>query len=399
MDSKTGGLSSDDKRRLAAENLARQKVLMAYERKEVDVAANFIKKQEGAADSGREQSVKAAGLGASATPVLKNVSNEDWKKYHTAWQNYYQKYYSQYYMNAAKEYVAKQQVSSPVRTAILSENDEKKSQISHALESDKKQGSVSFKDKIRARAEERKKTASRRRKMMPILAGLVVMLTVLFLQYNRLVFAPIAAYVSPGESPAEEISAMDPTVTLTKVSADPKLIIPKLNIDVPLNFGVAIDDVMDAMNRGVAHYRINGASAYPGEVGNFVVMGHSAGDVYSANQYKFIFSGLERLEAGDLIYVHYNSVRYTYRMTGSEIILPTEVSKLVIETDKPIMTLVTCWPLGTSQKRLLIYAEQIAPSNNEAKQQEEIEEKVEEGSPLPENEETLFDRIRKWLNL
>ena len=101
--------------------------------------------------------------------------------------------------------------------------------------------------------------------------------------------------MSPGEAPAGEIEAVDPTVTLTKVSSENKLIIPKLNVDVPLTFGVGVDGVMSAMNYGVVHYRINGASAYPGEIGNFVVMGHSAGDIYSSNQYKFIFSGLERL--------------------------------------------------------------------------------------------------------
>ena len=70
MDSKTGGLSSDGKQRQAAAEIARRKVLKAYETKQ----------------------------------------EVDWKKYHTAWQDYYQKYYSQYYMNAAKEYVARTQM-------------------------------------------------------------------------------------------------------------------------------------------------------------------------------------------------------------------------------------------------------------------------------------------------
>ena len=83
-------------------------------------------------------------------------------------------------------------------------------------------------------------------------------------------------------------------------------------------------------------------------------------------------------------------------MVGSEIIWPTEVEKLVIDTDKPTMTLVTCWPLGTSQKRLLIAAEQIGPSTENATAQEEVED-IKEDVELPQNEDTLFDRIRKWL--
>ena len=396
MDSKTGGLSYDDKQRLAAAEIARRKVLMAYEQKEVEAASEFIKKQDKAIYSGQE-TTRGQVLGASATPVLKTVSNEDWKKYHTAWQDYYQKYYSEYYMNAAKEYVAKQQVKEIREKAAEEKMGANFAENPPALQSSEKQGSEGLKSKIRARALEREKTTSRRRKLMPVIMGLSVVLLILFLQYNRLIFAPIAAYVSPGESPAGEIEAVDPTVTLTKVSAENKLIIPKLNVDVPLHFGIGLDDVMSAMNYGVVHYRINGASAYPGEVGNFVVMGHSAGDIYSANQYKFIFSGLERLEEGDIIYVHYNSVRYTYRMTKNEVVWPTEVSKLVVETDKPIMTLVTCWPLGTSRQRLLVTAEQISPVTEEAKVQEEIADAPTEGAELPQNEDTLFDRIRKWI--
>lgn len=414
MDSKTGGLSSDDKQRQAAAEIARRKVLLAYEQKEVNKAAEFIKKQDQpnySRDLSQTQpalhSVQRQGssnvLGTSATPVLRTVSNEEWKKYHTAWQDYYQKYYSEYYINAAKEYVAKQQVKAIREEAVKRDAEEKYTgktpvEIASNMSSDaeKQEAQSSFKARIQERAMEKAKKSSRRRKLVPILAGLAVTLTILFLQYNRLIFAPIAAYVSPGDAPAEEITAVDPTVTLTKVSPEPKLIIPKLNVDVPLNFGVDLSDVMDAMNRGVVHYRISGASAYPGEVGNFVVMGHSAGDIYSSNQYKFIFSGLERLEVGDIMYVHYNSIRYTYRMVGSEIIWPTEVGKLVIDTDKPMMTLVTCWPLGTSQKRLLISAEQIGPSTENAAVQEEVE-KTEEEVELPQNEDTLFERIKKWL--
>ena len=354
MDSKNGGLSSDSRQRAAAAELARQKVLQSY-----------------------------------------NKQNEiDWKKYHTAWQDYYQRYYSQYYMNAAKQYVASQQTKENRAEAKTSEAPTTVLPKEVKME----QAATGLKSRIRAKAVEKEaRRTSRRKKLIPLFAGLAVVVTILFLQYNRLIFAPIAAYVSPGESPAGEIEAVDPTVTLTKVSAENKLIIPKLNIDVPINFDISTSEVMEAMNHGVAHYRINGASAYPGEVGNFVVMGHSAGDIYSSNQYKFIFSGLERLAVGDIMYVHYDSVRYTYKMVGNEIIWPTEVSKLVINTDKPMMTLVTCWPLGTSRQRLLISAEQIGPSTNTATEQKEVADEPVKDAELPQNEDTLFDRVRKWL--
>ena len=418
MDSKNGGLSPEERQRQTAAEIARRKVLLAYEKKEVEVAADFIKKQE----KEEQKSEGVAGkmsenrsalkntdlqrsrgvLGVSSTPVIRQVSNEEWKKYHTALQDYYQNYYSEYYMNAAKEYVAKEQVKNiraqaegSAKPSDVHDGGIKGAVMSGAAEKEASE-ERSFKARIRARAEEKKRW-SRRRWLTPIFAGVAVMLTILFLQYNRLIFAPIMAYVSPGEQLPEEISPLDPTVTLTKVSAENKLIIPKLNVDVPIEFGVGLDGVMKAMNQGVVHYRISGASAFPGEIGNFVITGHSAGDIYSNNQYKFIFSGLERLEAGDIIYVHYNETRYTYKMVKNEVIEPSEVSKLVYETDKPILTLVTCWPLGTSRYRLLVTAEQISPSYETAEKGDEpAVAEPEEGVEMPRNEETLFERIKRW---
>jgi sortase A len=152
------------------------------------------------------------------------------------------------------------------------------------------------------------------------------------------------------------------------------------------------------MMNGVAHYRIAGASAYPGQVGNFVVTGHSAGDVYSSNPYKYIFSGLERLEDGDLIYVNYKSTRYTYRVTKKEVVEPTNVGALITPTDKPLITLVTCTPLGTSRYRLLVTGEQISPSTGDATvEPSDTEETTIDSNEFPSNEPSFFERVWNFL--
>ena len=148
----------------------------------------------------------------------------------------------------------------------------------------------------------------------------------------------------------------------------------------------------------MAHYRIAGASAFPGEIGNLVITGHSAGDIYSSNPYKYIFSGLERLDDGDLIYVNYNSTRYTYRVVKKEVIEPSNVAALVVETDKPLITLVTCTPLGTSRYRLLVTGEQISPSYDEAEKSNDalnVDENTEDS--LPANEPSFIEGIWNWL--
>lgn len=259
------------------------------------------------------------------TPINQTAVNNEWQQYHSAWQNYYQNYYSDYYAKAAQNYLATEKLKT---------------------------------ERV-ATGQERKKRNLRR--FLPLLAGITVVLVFLFLQYNRLIFAPIMAYVSPNsDTVATSIEAISPTITQS-VSPEPRLIIPKLNIDVPVAFDIPTSEVDNAMNHGVAQFAIPGANALPGQVGNLVLSGHSAGDIYSSNPYKFIFSGLERLSVGDLIYINYNSVRYTYQMTGSEVVEPSNVAALIYTTNKPMLTLITCTPLGTSRYRLLISAEQISP--------------------------------------
>ncbi len=399
MNPENGGQSSYDLQKQAAAAIARKKVLAAY------------------AATARKNAIKADDKGGRLKdePIASKINSESWKKYHSAWQDYYQKYYSDYYSRAAQNYIAKERLKDAREKAeeeeILSsltraskKTDDKaglslKADGHHsAVQSSESAEDIanSLKHKIRKKATESAKKTRRHRKLIPILAGVAVVLLILFLQYNRLIFAPIMAYVSPGNAPASQIDAIDPTIT-GEVSADPRLIIPKLNIDVPIRFGISLSEVMSAMNNGVAHYRIAGASAYPGEIGNVVITGHSAGDVYSSNPYKFIFSGLERLEDGDLIYVNYNSVRYTYRVVKKEVVEPSNVASLVVDTNKPILTLVTCTPLGTSRYRLLVTAEQISPSFDNASEADKITPTTDEAEVLPSNEPSFFEGIWNFL--
>ena len=430
MDSDTGGQFSngfnrsvsDDAQRRAAVEIARQKVLAAYAKSAQNGPLNqgSAPRQAIYSDSGTVYNPTTSTSHLKDAPVASEANSDSWKTYHSAWQDYYQKYYSEYYSNAARNYIAKERLKDAREkaeedeiTSVLSSigtRNEQRSGLSlnpngsafdsSATSDGTADNAAGIRDrlrlKIRKKATDSAKKSRRHRRFIPILAGVTVVLLILFLQYNRLIFAPIFAYVSPGNAPATEIEALDPTITQT-VSADPRLIIPKLNIDVPINFDVALTDVMSAMNHGVAHYRISGASAYPGEIGNFVITGHSAGDVYSSNPYKYIFSGLERLEEGDLIYVNYNSTRYTYKVTGKQVIEPTNVEALVVQTDRPLITLVTCTPLGTSRYRLLVTGEQISPSYEGASTSESTVTVDDSSDELPSNEPSFFEGIWNWL--
>ena len=396
MDPETGGLSSAERQRQTAAAIARKKVLAAYSShaapsrhlpvtaKDILVkdrprttephpttsstaAAPNTKPAAPAADPATPHPTTAQPATSQPAPdqapVLKDAPintakvSAEWQKYHSAWQNYYQNYYNNYYSKAAENYLA----------------------------------TAKMKDERIATGQARKRRTLRR--LLPVFIIGFVVLAALFLQYNRLIFAPIMAYIVPDTgSVTTSLEAVDPTINQT-VSPDPRLIIPKLNVDVPVAFSISTDEVMSAMNHGVAQFSIPGANALPGQIGNLVITGHSAGDIYSSNPYKFIFSGLERLEVGDLIYINYESTRYTYQLTKKEVVEPTNVEALIYDTDKPMLTLITCTPLGTSRYRLLVTAEQISPDPNPDNVAAPTTEVTDSGTTMPANEPSFFESI------
>ena len=91
-------------------------------------------------------------------------------------------------------------------------------------------------------------------------------------------------------------------------------------------------------------------------------------------------------------------MRYTYRVIKKEVVVPSNVAALVVETDKPLLTLVTCTPLGTSRYRLLVTAEQISPSFEGASESEDLPtiDRNEE-IDLPANEPSFFEGIWNFL--
>ncbi len=270
---------------------------------------------------------------------------EQWKTYHSAWQNYYQKYYEGYY--------AQQQATAQQGAAQAS---------AHAPEDiSKDEALFELRQKLLGKVRTQAKKVRKSRHFIPIAASLAVVAAFLFLQYNQILFATVNAYVTPGALEPQNI-VIDPASN-GEVTQESRLIIPKINVDVPVLYDVGNDhdSQMAAMAKGVAHFAIPGASSHPGEIGNTVLSGHSSNDLFDTGDYKFIFAQLEKLQKGDTFYANYKGQRYTYVITGTEVVTPKEVSKLVYPTDKPVMTLITCTPLGTSKNRLLVTAEQISP--------------------------------------
>lgn len=280
---------------------------------------------------------------------------DEWKKYHSAWQNYYQKYYEGYYAQQSGTPGAQNQgyfSSSP-------DNDQPKPVAQEELTND--EALFELRQKLLGRVKQSAKKIRKSRHFVPILAAVMVVLVFVFLQYNRNIVGTVRAYVTPGNIDPQNI-VVDPSNDIA-VSPDPRLIIPKINVDVPVLYDVGNDhnSQMAAMEKGLAHFSIPGANSHPGEIGNTVIAGHSSNDVFDRGDYKFIFVQLDKLKVGDSIYANYEGKRYTYVVTKKEVVAPNRVDKLIYSTNKPVMTLITCTPLGTALNRLLVTAEQVSP--------------------------------------
>lgn len=108
-----------------------------------------------------------------------------------------------------------------------------------------------------------------------------------------------------------------------------------------------------ALTQGVAHAL---GSSLPDEKGNIFIFSHSSLDFYLANRYNSVFYLLGKLEIGDLIYLSYKNKLYTYQVTAKKVVEAQETEYLKSGSGR-VLTLMTCWPPGTSLKRLIVRAQ------------------------------------------
>lgn len=157
--------------------------------------------------------------------------------------------------------------------------------------------------------------------------------------------------VDVSKTKADDASIMTPKDTnagilIPKIRANASIV---LNVD-PYNAKI----YQHALAEGVAHAK---GSAYPGQTGNVFIFSHSSQDFLAANRYNSIFYLLSKLVEGDEIYLFYEGKPYIYTVTGKSIVEPTNVSFLTKKTKDKELTLMTCWPAGTTLKRLIISAQ------------------------------------------
>jgi sortase A len=187
--------------------------------------------------------------------------------------------------------------------------------------------------------------------------GSVVLIIFLFGFFNEVFIAP---FIQPSRTASATPLIVNSSNTAS--SANPEVIIPKINVEIPVNYNETSTDenaIENDLQSGVVHYP---TTSVPGQAGNAAFFGHSSNNIFNKGQYKFAFVLLHTLVPGDTFYLSYTSKTYVYKVISRTIVDPSDVSVLnPVSGQAATATLITCDPPGTSLHRLIVVGQQISP--------------------------------------
>jgi len=140
---------------------------------------------------------------------------------------------------------------------------------------------------------------------------------------------------------------------------DFSIVIPKIeavapvfqNVD-PFNSG----EYLSVLRRGVAHAK---GTPFPGQAGNTYIFAHSTDAFYNVGSYNAVFFLLGKLETGDEIYVYFKGKKHIYSVEEVKVVPPEALRYLGDLGLGKSLTLQTCYPPGTTLKRLVVVAKEV----------------------------------------
>ena len=154
--------------------------------------------------------------------------------------------------------------------------------------------------------------------------------------------------------------------------------IPAIDVHLPIFHGT--DD--KTLQKGVGHL-LGSSMPVGGESTHTILTGHSG----MASQR--MFTDLPQLNNGDVIYLHILDEVLAYQVYDTDEVLPHNTTKLQIERERDLCTLITCTPIGVNTHRLLVMAERIPYEEAE----EIIEEQATEMEPASTWEQNYLKGI------
>lgn len=140
------------------------------------------------------------------------------------------------------------------------------------------------------------------------------------------------------------------------------IVIPKINVNASVFPDVDPNnpkEFLPVLKKGVAHAK---GSAFPDEEGNVFLFAHSSDSFYNIGRYNAIFYLIGKLNDGDEVDVFYKNKRYEYEVIAKGVVEPLGIKpyldKTISKDDENTITLQTCYPPGTTLKRLVVIAKE-----------------------------------------
>jgi LPXTG-site transpeptidase (sortase) family protein len=159
------------------------------------------------------------------------------------------------------------------------------------------------------------------------------------------------------ESLFGSIISGDKEQVLSVKDTDFSIVIPKIGASekVIANVDPGVEkEYKKSLLEGVAHAK---GSSLPGLNGSTYIFAHSADSFWNVGRYNAVFYLLKELKPGDEIIIVFQGKRFNYKVTETKIVDPSEVSYLEAKIGQgEQLILQTCWPPGTTFKRLLVFA-------------------------------------------
>lgn len=155
----------------------------------------------------------------------------------------------------------------------------------------------------------------------------------------------------PSELSGEGTLAINQNVNAT-------LNIPSLKITVPIVWTQDTKNFEKDLKNGVVHYP---GTAMPGEIGTSYISGHSSNYAWVKGNYNRVFDTLDRLKVGDSFNItvtlkNGSKVKLHYKVIKQQQYQPNDQAQLE-NGSKSVVALSTCWPLGTTARRLVNFGE------------------------------------------